>query len=381
MVLINNKFELREFLLNKLHLFSRSNNFLKAFLIHLNLSPITEIDISNLTNYEKCTIESLINKEVDLHNELVRLFGQAAIVDGTPRPWVMDIWGLLSIKIYVDNLKDLELTEKFKIWISSFLPNQINKGHLISYEKDISLFIIGENEKYNTAIIPLFLHYLKIQPIYENKNRLNLIHIFLNTEFKNSFIDENFSENILAALIYVFDKADKDISTVPPNGWSFEDLCNYLNNITPNLRRWTWELKPRTQGAEIVRWQINNEYHVQNLLYTLLAPIFPDIKDEENLPSIGQKKPRIDLYIPSLHTLIEVKYRKNTSKSFSELIGEIGEDASLYLSSESYSDAKVIVFLWDQTRSTQEHATFKMGIKSISGINECIIANSPSFIN
>ncbi|RTQ70571.1 hypothetical protein EJ062_17260, partial [Acinetobacter baumannii] len=122
MVLINNKFELREFLLNKLHLFSRSNNFLKAFLIHLNLSPITEIDISNLTNYEKCTIESLINKEVDLHNELVRLFGQAAIVDGTPRPWVMDIWGLLSIKIYVDNLKDLELTEKFKIWISSFLP-------------------------------------------------------------------------------------------------------------------------------------------------------------------------------------------------------------------------------------------------------------------
>ncbi|MDC5519516.1 hypothetical protein NRA58_03680, partial [Acinetobacter baumannii] len=188
MVLINNKFELREFLLNKLHLFSRSNNFLKAFLIHLNLSPITEIDISNLTNYEKCTIESLINKEVDLHNELVRLFGQAAIVDGTPRPWVMDIWGLLSIKIYVDNLKDLELTEKFKIWISSFLPNQINKGHLISYEKDISLFIIGENEKYNTAIIPLFLHYLKIQPIYENKNRLNLIHIFLNTEFKNSFI-------------------------------------------------------------------------------------------------------------------------------------------------------------------------------------------------
>lgn len=82
-----------------------------------------------------------------------------------------------------------------------------------------------------------------------------------------------------------------------------------------------------------------------------------------------------------MHTLIEVKYRKNTSKSFSELIGEIGEDASLYLSSESYSDAKVIVFLWDQTRSTQEHATFKMGIKSISGINECIVANSPSFIN
>lgn len=380
MVLINNKFELREFLLNKLYLFSKNNNFLRAFLFHLNLSSIIEIDISSLTNYEKCTIGSLINKEIDLHNELFRLFGQAAIVDGTPRPWVMDIWGLLSIKIYVDNLKDTELSENFKIWIASFLPIQVNKGHFICYERDIASFILGDDKNYITAIIPLFLHYHKIQSIYDNKVRLNLIHNFLNIEFKNNFINENLSENILAALIYVFDRADKDITIVPPNGWSFEDLCNYLNNITPNLRKWTWELKPRTHGAEIVRWQINNEYHVQNLLYTLLAPIFCDIKEEENLPSIGQKKPRIDLYLPSLHTIIEVKYRKNKAKSFSELIGEIGEDASLYLSSESYADAKVIVFLWDQTRSTQEHATFKMGIKGISGISECIVANSPSFI-
>ena len=118
---------------------------------------------------------------------------------------------------------------------------------------------------------------------------------------------------------------------------------------------------------------VENEYHVQNLLYVLLAPIFNDIADEVNLQPVGQKNPRIDLYLPSLHTIIEVKYRKDMKKSFPAIIGEIAEDASLYRADPKYKDARIVSFLWDCTRATQEHAKFKEGVLKIDGINGCVV--------
>jgi hypothetical protein len=126
---------------------------------------------------------------------------------------------------------------------------------------------------------------------------------------------------------------------------------------------------------------VENEYHVQNLLYVLLAPIFNDVTDETYLPPVGQKTPRVDLYIPPMHTFIEVKYRKNTQKSFSKLIGEIAEDASLYHSDPTYKDAQVICFLWDHTRSTQEHAKFKEGVMKLPGIDGCVVICAPSMMD
>ncbi|WP_288455242.1 hypothetical protein [uncultured Acinetobacter sp.] len=380
MVSLENKFELREFFIKKVDTAAKKNIFLSCFLSYLNLSLPPEIEISSLTTYERCIINGLLENQFDIDSDLLRLFGQAAIIDGTPRLWVMDIFGLLSLKLYLNNLNSNKLNSKFGIWINSFLPSQINKDHFNLFEKDIAHFVVGEknNINFKTATVPLFLHYIGNILIYDNKLKTNLIQNFL-SEFQQYALEKELSENTIAILIYVFDKSSKDVTIVPPNGWSFDDLSHYLNQIPSNLRRWTWESKARTSGGDIVRWYINNEYHVQNLLYTLLAPIFCDLREEENLPSIGQKKPRIDLYLPSLHTIIEVKYRKNNKKSFSELIGEIGEDASLYLSSKDYSDAKIIVFLWDHTKSVQEHALFKSGILGISGINACIVASAPSF--
>ena len=77
---------------------------------------------------------------------------------------------------------------------------------------------------------------------------------------------------------------------------------------------------------------MENEYHVQNLFYALLKPIFNDITDEVNFLPIGQKNLHIDLYLPSLHTSIKVKYRNQA------LIGEIAEDALLYRTDAKYKD-------------------------------------------
>ena len=165
---------------------------------------------------------------------------------------------------------------------------------------------------------------------------------------------------------------------VPPKGWSLDDLLGFLEHIPVGLKRWTWEDAGRTRGAEPVKWQVENEYHVQNLLYVLLAPIFNDIADEVNLQPVGQKNPRIDLYLPSLHTIIEVKYRKDVKKSFPTLIGEIAEDASLYRADTKYKDARIVSFLWDRTRATQEHAKFKEGVLKIDGIDGCVVISAPS---
>jgi hypothetical protein len=81
-----------------------------------------------------------------------------------------------------------------------------------------------------------------------------------------------------------------------------------------------------------------------------------------------------------MHTIIEVKYRKDTGKSFADLIGEVAEDAALYRSDDRYKDAKFVVFLWDQTRATQEHSKFREGVMKIPGIDGCIVISSPSMI-
>lgn len=118
------------------------------------------------------------------------------------------------------------------------------------------------------------------------------------------------STALLSLVIYVFDQVTQDIAVVPSKGWNLDDLLGFLEHIPVGLKRWTYEKVARTKGAEPVKWLIENEYHVQNLLYILLAPIFNDIEEENTLAPVGQKNPRIDLYLPSMHTIIEVKYRK-----------------------------------------------------------------------
>ena len=197
------------------------------------------------------------------------------------------------------------------------------------------------------------------------------------TKFREQAI-VNASTALHSLMIYVFDKVNEDIVLVPPNGWKLHDLLNFLENIPIGLKRWTWENTGRTKNAVPVKWFVKNEYHVQNLLYVMLAPIFADISDEIYTQPVGQKTPHVDLYLPSLHAIIEVKYRKDKKTSFQTLIGEIAEDASLYRSDPKYKDAMLVSFLWDQTCSTQEHAKFKEGIQKIPGIESCVVVSCPS---
>jgi hypothetical protein len=157
--------------------------------------------------------------------------------------------------------------------------------------------------------------------------------------------------------------------------FSLEDVSKLLKRVPAGLRRWTWEGKSRTQGGTPRQWCIENEYHVQNLLYFLLAAVFPDIREEEYTRSVGQKKPRVDLEIPSLKLVIEIKfwYRKDNPQ---KIIGEIAEDTSLYLAQGSPHE-HMIAFIWDDSCRTEEHDLLDSGIKTLPGIFDVVIVSRP----
>ena len=125
----------------------------------------------------------------------------------------------------------------------------------------------------------------------------------------------------------------------------------------------------------MVRWEIKNEYHVQSLLYAILAPLFPSIDDELYLIKVGQKQPRADIAIPSIKLLIEVKFLRDTD-SFQKVIDEIASDASLYLAQGSPYEA-VLPFVWDDGRRVEQHDKLMEGLGKLRGIVHPIVVARP----
>ena len=375
-----NAYQLRDHLHRKVIESAHSDPFKSSFLHFLRLSKdgVPAFEFPTLSLYQRCAISGLgVLEETVSAQDASRLLGQAAKIDSTPRPWVSDVFGVMAVKWLVEQMNDSRIAREFEHWTSGFLAQQVSGDHLNLFEKDIVVYIRGgESAVYASACVPLFLHYRKIRRIDDHQLRLSLISRFMR-EFQNQ-AQGDASTALLSLMVYVFDRVNQDVAIVPPKGWSLDDLLGFLEHIPVGLKRWTWEDAGRTKGAEPVRWHVENEYHVQNLLYVLLGPVFTDIADEVYLQPVGQKTPRVDLYLPSLHTIIEVKYRKDAKRSFQTLIGEIAEDASLYRADAKYKDARIVSFLWDCTRATQEHAKFKEGVLKIDGISGCVVLSAPS---
>lgn len=161
---------------------------------------------------------------------------------------------------------------------------------------------------------------------------------------------------------------------------SVQQVANLLRRVPAGLKRWTWEEKARTarKGGEPRRWHIENEYHVQNLLWAILAPIFPDLNDEEYTAPIGPMQPRADILISSLKLIIEIKFMRD-SWSPKEVIEQIAADSNLYLGHGGAYD-KILVFLWDASCRIEQHDSIRTGLCKLSGVADAVIMSSPGFM-
>jgi hypothetical protein len=168
-------------------------------------------------------------------------------------------------------------------------------------------------------------------------------------------------------------------ATALPRRASVADVLALLSAVPHALKRWPWEQKARTTRAGVSpqRWDIQNEYHVQSLLWAILAPVFPDLVDEEYLRSVGHSHPRVDLAIPSLGLLIEVKFlREGIQSAFTSIINEVSADTGLYLSIPS-EFAEILVFVWDDAGATNHHAELLRGLRTLRGVTDAVVVSRP----
>ncbi len=152
------------------------------------------------------------------------------------------------------------------------------------------------------------------------------------------------------------------------------DVVRVLEGVSRSFRRWTWETRPRTTTSTAVRWEIQNEYHVQNLLYAVLAPLFGDLNDEETIPPIGQKNPRLDLSIPSIGTIVEVKFLR-PGIPMQKMIDEIATDVGLYKTDPRWTS--LISFIWDDSARTEDHAKLVSGLEQLDMVVGAIVVPRP----
>lgn len=159
---------------------------------------------------------------------------------------------------------------------------------------------------------------------------------------------------------------------------SLDDIAMVLQRVPAALRRWTWEEQKKTPNSTAQKWAVENEYHFQNLLYAVLAPVFHDLRDEEWLESVGQKKPRADLVLPAVHLVVEVKFWR-VNQSPQELISQIAEDVGLYLKKGS-PYRHVLPVIWDQGRRTEQHDYLITGLNQIRDVVSPVIVAQPAFM-
>ena len=180
----------------------------------------------------------------------------------------------------------------------------------------------------------------------------------------------------LAALDALVSEAAKD--AMP----TVNDVARLLRRTGGALKRWRWEDKSPRRGRAPARWLIDNEYHVQDLLYTILYPLFgAEVMEEQYLRGFGFTQPRYDLAIDDLALIIEVKYARQR-RDFNKFEEEIAGDLGLYFGPHSPFEV-LIVYVYDDCddHHPQRYDSFRDALmKRDDRVLDVVIVRRPGMI-
>ncbi|NUM66832.1 hypothetical protein HUU39_16470 [candidate division KSB1 bacterium] len=145
-----------------------------------------------------------------------------------------------------------------------------------------------------------------------------------------------------------------------------------LHNFESAMRRWRWD---RDELQTPIKWPVTQEREVQDILWLILRSYFPDVVDEDTLPKFGHSTYKADFGIGSLKLIVEAKFA--TSKDdFKKIEKEVQEDCIPYLRDLRYES--LIVFIYDDSASVQEHDITRRTLLEIPGIVDVVIVSRPS---
>jgi hypothetical protein len=148
-----------------------------------------------------------------------------------------------------------------------------------------------------------------------------------------------------------------------------------LRRFEAAMRRWRWDDPADVRNP--IRWEITGEREVQDILWIALRSVFEDVVDEETLPKLGHSTYRADFGIPSLRLLIEAKYARKAG-DFKTLEKEIMEDSVAYLQETHDRYDRILVMIYDESASVQEHALTQSALRQLPGIEDVVIVSRPS---
>ena len=127
-----------------------------------------------------------------------------------------------------------------------------------------------------------------------------------------------------------------------------------LTEIIEGFRRSADILTDRKGGRP--DFQIEEESDVQDLLFAILKPIFPDARPEEYTPKHGGGSKRIDFVISEISTVIEVKYVRN-NRHAKEVGDELKVDIESYF---KHTDCtRMAALVWDEDRYIEDKSNFE----------------------
>ena len=219
------------------------------------------------------------------------------------------------------------------------------------------------------------MEYTLRRGIFKEKNQNTVL-----SEIRERLIDQLIKSDISedadekASMIWI--AVNESIST---------DISNYL--LSPNfisvilsrfedaMKRWRYD---SDNLKKPIRWPIESEREVQDILWLVLRSYFEDLIDEEALPKFGHKFHKPDFALPNLRLLIEVKYAYK-KEDFKKIEQEVMIDTIAYLSKTQDYD-KILVFIYDDSSSVQEHGTTKNDLIKLDEIEDVIIVSRPSQI-
>lgn len=151
-----------------------------------------------------------------------------------------------------------------------------------------------------------------------------------------------------------------------------KDVAVVLQNFEPAMKRWRWDGDVLQSP---IRWPITREREVQDILWLILRSYFPDVVDEDTLPKLGHSAYKADFGIPSLKLIIEAKFAAS-KEDFKKIEKEVQEDCTPYLRDLRYES--LLVFIYDDSASVQEHDTTRSALIEIPGIVDVVIVSRPS---
>jgi hypothetical protein len=150
------------------------------------------------------------------------------------------------------------------------------------------------------------------------------------------------------------------------------DVVAVLANFEAAMKRWRWDAEGLQKP---VRWAVQQEREVQDILWLILRSYFPDLVDEDTLPKLGHSSYKADFGIPSLKLIIEAKFA-TSKEDFKKIEKQIQEDCIPYLRDLRYES--LVVFIYDDSCSVQEHDVTRRALTEIPGIVDVVIVSRPS---